>query len=234
LQVGWGADAYLVWISGEQAPTVDQPYTLTLDSHTCYDDDGDSYLAGACGGPDCSDADAYRYPGAAELASDGTDQDCDGGDDFGVCFMVVQSSSEVATGNLPCGDLVTGEVWDRWSVATPPGAVELSVVVQNDSTGAADPVAFVVDADGTHYGLDPSRSELDDDLACDEPPWTGQAAACPGQCVALVDGGQPVELWVAQHPGAGCSDGAEYTLVVNANLEAVLPTSLDDDVKLSW
>jgi hypothetical protein len=41
----------------------------------CEDLDGDGYEAVACGGDDCDDADATRYPGATEIC-DGNDEDC--------------------------------------------------------------------------------------------------------------------------------------------------------------
>lgn len=44
------------------------------------DADNDAYESAACGGDDCDDANDQVYPGATEVAGDGIDQDCDGGD----------------------------------------------------------------------------------------------------------------------------------------------------------
>jgi hypothetical protein len=45
----------------------------------CLDDiDGDGYIADNCGGDDCDDNDPLVNPGAAELACDYVDNDCDG------------------------------------------------------------------------------------------------------------------------------------------------------------
>lgn len=44
---------------------------------TCPDADGDGHESAACGGDDCDDHDASRYPGATEVCSyDGHDEDC--------------------------------------------------------------------------------------------------------------------------------------------------------------
>ncbi len=45
----------------------------------CLDDDGDGYTDDYCGGTDCDDEDAAVNPGAAEVACDYIDNDCDGG-----------------------------------------------------------------------------------------------------------------------------------------------------------
>jgi hypothetical protein len=46
------------------------------DLAVCTDEDGDGFASAACGGDDCDDADATRYPGAVEIC-DGDDEDCD-------------------------------------------------------------------------------------------------------------------------------------------------------------
>ena len=46
----------------------------------CPDGDGDGYIDGSCGGPDCDDTNSAIFPGALE-ACDSIDSDCDGLDD---------------------------------------------------------------------------------------------------------------------------------------------------------
>jgi hypothetical protein len=234
VSVGWGADRYVVWLTGD--PAVASPYALDVSTRTCRDTDADGYLAATCGGPDCSDLEPDRHPNALDVPLDGVDQDCDGGDDLeaGSC-PVVLSSAVVAQGTLPCADLRTGSGWDSWTVTNPQSEAQgLSVVVQNGA-GSADLVALVVAGDGTsHYGLAPDRSELDDDVDCAVPAWTGQTTACPGACTYAGGGGQALTVWVAQYPGTGCVDGAAYTLVVYSDGVPVAPTPAMDDAPLGF
>ncbi len=45
---------------------------------SCLDADGDGHMAAGCGGDDCDDADADRFPGNAEVCDyEGHDEDCD-------------------------------------------------------------------------------------------------------------------------------------------------------------
>ncbi|MEN0066888.1 MAG: MopE-related protein [Myxococcota bacterium] len=50
------------------------------DCGSCTDGDGDDYGTGCDLGPDCNDADATIYPGAADVSGDGIDSDCSGDD----------------------------------------------------------------------------------------------------------------------------------------------------------
>jgi len=45
---------------------------------SCADDDGDGHRSSACGGDDCDDANAARYPTATEVCNAGIDDDCNG------------------------------------------------------------------------------------------------------------------------------------------------------------
>ncbi|MFH1648982.1 MAG: DNRLRE domain-containing protein [Candidatus Woesearchaeota archaeon] len=72
--------------------TVDSKKTVTITPNTpsCTDIDGDGYYINTCGGTDCNDADASIHPFAQEYCSDNIDQDCSG----------------VDLACLDCGDLV--------------------------------------------------------------------------------------------------------------------------------
>jgi len=66
------------------------------DAAGCADEDGDGHAAASCGGDDCNDEDATRFPGATEVCNGGVDDDCNGlaDADDGVC--------------IPCGAGYTG------------------------------------------------------------------------------------------------------------------------------
>ncbi|MEC8425800.1 MAG: lectin-like protein, partial [Myxococcota bacterium] len=58
----------------------DAGVTASASATVGCDADGDGVLAVSCGGTDCDDADATRYPGAGDAYGDGIDGDCDGMD----------------------------------------------------------------------------------------------------------------------------------------------------------
>jgi hypothetical protein len=231
LHVGWGPGTYYVQITdlGGSEP-VGQDYSLDLSLLACTDDDGDGYLSEVCGGPDCSDTEDFRYPGAYDAPLDGQDEDCDGGDEYADACTVTLAGAVLVEDTLPCEDLEDGAAWDHWHVPVGEND-EVSVVVQNSGDGLADPVAFIVDPDGTtHYGLDPTGEQMNDDISCDQSPWTGQSPGCPGACVNPTADGM-MHIWVAQKPGAGCAT-ADYQVLVFINGAASLPVILGDNVPL--
>ncbi len=70
--------------------------------HDPRDDDGDTHPSIACGGGDCADDDAMRYPGATELCDDAIDQDCDSRVDEGCCEVGPCATSCGTTGVREC------------------------------------------------------------------------------------------------------------------------------------
>jgi hypothetical protein len=68
---------------------------------TCTDADGDGWCAA---GGDCNDADAGVHPGAPEVCTGGTDEDCDGLDD---CADAGCATSPACTTCLPSGSTCT-------------------------------------------------------------------------------------------------------------------------------
>lgn len=229
---GWGAGTWYVWVT-DTTDAAPQSYVLGVERLPCTDLDGDGFLAATCGGPDCSDLQPDRYPGAIDVPADGIDQDCDGGDDLAsTCGIVSAGTFEVGT--LPCGTLETGAVWDRWEVPVALAGQELSVVVQNEALGGADLLALIVDPDGsTHYGLEADRSQMDDESDCDAPTWTGAVTACPAACVQPTIAGA-AQIWVAQWPGAACVADAGYSLLVYGDGTPLVPVAAGDDVLLAF
>ncbi|MCB9684894.1 MAG: putative metal-binding motif-containing protein [Alphaproteobacteria bacterium] len=227
---GWGPGEYVVQMVDPGRTT--QDYTLDLSTSPCNDGDNDDYLDAACGGRDCDDGDATISPDGDEKCNeaprptqcgDGIDQDCDGSDDlFGAACFPSAVGAPQASGSLDCGDLASDPVWDAWELpaVAPPDA--LMIVVRNKaSEGGADLLAYYAQADGAHFGLDPSRDQFDDEISC-EPSWTGLSKVCPGACVMPTLIGRPT-LWIAQQPGAGCQDGATYEVVVRVQSTGATP-----------
>jgi hypothetical protein len=108
----------------------------------CRDEDGDGVASVSCGGRDCDDANAERYPGATEVCDD-DDEDCDdatvGTDGDGDGFV----SAACCNGAMNCGadcDDTRGGVF--------PGAVEVCNGVDDDCNGLLDHPDEDDDGDG--------------------------------------------------------------------------------------
>ncbi len=179
------------------------------------DADGDGWTVA---GGDCDDSDAGVHPEAGEVAADGVDQDCDGGDD---CFRDDDrdgfgSGTTIPSEDLDCSDRGESSVstdCDDDDPFTYPGAPESTADgIDQDCDGGDD---CYQDADGDGYGTDETISSVDRD--CRDP---GEASG-DGDC----DDGDP-----AVNPGAEeiCRDGVDNNCDASSS-----PCSLAGIVHLS-
>jgi len=173
-----------------------------VDAVSCFDDgDGDGFgtpavvvgLDGDCDDlgesstdDDCDDLDGTVFPGAPEVADDGTDQDCDGtdtatcfvdadADGFGTPFLVLAPDGSCDTADLE--SLVSSDCDDTDGTVYP-GAPEVADDGIDQDCDNEDTVTCFVDADLDGYGstatliaddgdcTDPGESTTDDD--CDD------------------------------------------------------------------
>ncbi len=116
------------------------------------DADGDGWTAEGVP-PDCDDTDPEAWPGAAAVAGDGVDQDCDGEDEPAVIDADGDGSPE-------------GEDCDDGDALVTPGRPEYCNARDDNCDGEADE-GFDADGDGvTSCGPDGAGGTVDDD--CDD------------------------------------------------------------------
>jgi hypothetical protein len=123
------------------------------------DQDGDGVLSLACGGADCDDHDADRFPGNVETCDDGAggahDEDCDPST-FGA--LDADGDGEIADFccNAGAQGANCGTDCDDGLRSRRAGQVEVCDGVDNDCDGAVDeesaPVLWYLDGDGDGFG----------------------------------------------------------------------------------
>lgn len=196
---------------------------------TWYRDvDGDGYGSSAggtvsgCSPPvgyvandqDCNDTDGGVRPGAAELAGDGTDQDCDGqevcfvdsdGDGFRVAATVLSADNDCSDGGEAAAGAPAGDC-DDGNVLVNPGRPEVCNGADDNCDGATDeggvcsgtPCCFSGTCEGVCGG-----ARLAADGSCGTPVGWGEEV-CDGvdnDCDSAVDESDP-------SAGTGCDTGA--------------------------
>ncbi len=209
----------------------------------CADDDGDGHLAAACGGDDCDDSDADRYPGNVEVCDEaGHDEDCDpttfGGRDVdGDSF----EDARCCNGDSCGRDCVDTQASVR------PDATETCDGTDQDCDGAVDEglvqTAFR-DDDGDLHG-DPDGTVLScpgrahtstSDADCDDEDARSHGLlleVCDGQdndCDGLVDEETVTVPWYPDTDGDGFGDpsAAPVFACEPPADHALLPTDCDD------
>ena len=207
------------------------------------DADGDGADATDCGGDDCDDADASRYPGATEVCDlEGVDEDCDPSTVGGRDLDGDGYEDAACCNGDNCGD----DCADRLATVNP-GAAEVCDLVDQDCDGSVDEgvqTAGFEDRDGDRYG-DPERPRqacaFDGDVSpsmadCDDGDGTrhGQMLEiCDGQdndCDDSVDEERFSVSWYADSDGDGFGDPDGEVRVSCEPIEgfSTLPFDCDD------
>jgi len=171
------------------APRIDAAQTdagdsaVSRDLGDCVDEDGDGVPSTACGGTDCDDTDARRYPGASEVCDpDNLDEDCNAST-YGFVDLDADGANDARCCNVSeTGADICGEDCDDTRRVVNPLTTEVCDGFDNDCDGVIDEVASVVflDCDGDGFGSATMRT------GC-------ETAATTAECSATV----PMSRWVS-------------------------------------
>jgi len=141
--------------------------TLTCADGGCVDGDGDGARNVACGGTDCDDENADRYPGATEICdAAGLDEDCDL-----ATFGFRDQDMDGAPDATCCNGDVCGTDCDDNAPAINPTQDESCDELDNDCDGDVDEDVGGIcyaDADGDSYAAEGADTRLSCDCGVDE------------------------------------------------------------------
>ena len=125
--------------------------TCIADCAVARDVDGDGHDAIACGGDDCDDSDANRFPGNPEVCDEaGHDEDC-----VDTTFGSRDGDRDGYVDAACCNGTACGDDCDDTNAAANRAASEACDGVDNDCDGTTDEevsTTFYPDADGDGYG----------------------------------------------------------------------------------
>lgn len=148
----------------QRTPPPCSPERCDEPARTCacetFDDDADGHNSTACGGDDCDDANATRYPGNTEVCDrNDVDEDCDPS-----TYGVRDGDADGVVDQVCCNGTNCGLDCDDSQPGVNPTAVEACDGRDNDCDGAIDEGVLVpsyTDADGDGWGT----GEVDDNCA---------------------------------------------------------------------
>ncbi len=191
------------------------------------DQDGDGHDSIVCGGDDCDDFDATRFPGNPEICdAEGHDDDCDprtlGDDDDADGYIAAECCNIGSDGRLECGSDCDD---DRSGIN--PGTPESCNDIDDDCNGLVDDglnQPFFLDEDGDGFGVEGSVVR-----ACTRPEGY---AFFPGDCDDDSPTTSPVGVELCDGVDSNCSSGGGPDPSEDADGDGFAPVGVDHCIPL--